>query len=209
MATGLDGRGGTGSVRGVGGVGGTTVARTPGTYGRKPGGQDGAGQRASLVMLLALGLLLGALSSLVMLPAAQHLRSLRTGERVQATLHTDGSCMIGHCRVAFEADGRAVVADLPVGSGGGKEPAGAPVALRYQPDDPRTVAREADTGGGGALVLTVISGGAALLVLTLSAVAAFFMARQRRTGKAPSPEKAASPELVVDPGTAVGPGTAV
>ncbi|MEQ4609981.1 hypothetical protein ACIQIG_20085 [Streptomyces bacillaris] len=73
---------------------------------------------------------------------------------------------------------------LPVGSGGGKESVGASVAVRYQPDDPRTVAREADTGGGGALVLAVISGGAALLVLGLSAVAAFFMARQRRTERA-------------------------
>ncbi|MFJ7192064.1 hypothetical protein [Streptomyces bacillaris] len=127
-----------------------------------------------------------------MLPAAQHLRSLQTGERVQATLHTGGSCMIGHCRVAFEADGRAVVADLPVGSGG-KESVGAPVAVRYQPDDPRTIAREADTGGGGALVLAVISGGAALLVLALSAVAAFFMARQRRTEKAAAGLGAAGP----------------
>ncbi|WP_460037782.1 hypothetical protein [Streptomyces cavourensis] len=193
MATGLDGRGGRGSMGGTGGEGGTATARTPGPYGQKPGARDGMGQHASLVMLLALGLLLGALSGLVVLPAAQHLRSLQTGERVQATLHTGGSCMIGHCRVAFEADGRAVVADLPVGSGGGKESAGAPVAVRYQPDDPRTVAREADTGGGGALVLAVISGGAALLVLALSAVAAFFMARQRRTEKAAAGLGAAGP----------------
>ncbi|MFF5828945.1 hypothetical protein ACF1D2_27425 [Streptomyces bacillaris] len=63
MATGLDGRGGRGgrgSKGGTGGEGGTATARTPGPYGQKPGGQDGVGQNASLVMLLALGLLLGA-----------------------------------------------------------------------------------------------------------------------------------------------------
>ncbi|MGW5184431.1 hypothetical protein ACWEQB_19510 [Streptomyces cyaneofuscatus] len=132
-------------------------------------------------MSLALGLLLGALSLLVMLPAAQHLRSLQGGERAQATLHTAGSCMAGHCQVKFEAGGRTVIADLPVGSGGGKQSVGASLAVRYQADDPRVVAREEDVGGGGAAVLTALSGGAALLFLTVAAVAAIFLARRPRS----------------------------
>ncbi|MFD3751529.1 hypothetical protein ACFWVT_15050 [Streptomyces cyaneofuscatus] len=128
-----------------------------------------------------LGLLLGALSLLVMLPAAQHLRSLQDGERAQATLHTAGSCMAGHCQVKFEADGRTVIADLPVGSGGGKQSAGAALAVRYQADDPQVAAREEDVGGGGAAVLAALSGGAALLFLTAAAVAAIFLARQPRS----------------------------
>ncbi|MFF2538555.1 hypothetical protein [Streptomyces cyaneofuscatus] len=132
-------------------------------------------------MSLALGLLLGALSLLVMLPAAQHLRSLQDGERAQATLHTAGSCMAGHCQVKFEAGGRTVIADLPVGSGGGKQSVGASLAVRYQADDPRVVAREEDVGGGGAAVLTALSGGAALLFLAVAAVAAIFLARRPRS----------------------------
>lgn len=148
--------------------------------------QNGSsGPRASLLGSLVLALLLGALSALVMLPAAQHLRSLQDGERARATLHTSGSCMAGHCRVRFEADGRTVVANLPVGSGGGKRSVGSPLTVRYQADDPQVVAREDDVGGGGAAVLAVMSGGAALLFLMLSVVAAVFVVRQRRAGSSP------------------------
>ncbi|MFG2321312.1 hypothetical protein [Streptomyces sp. NPDC048568] len=138
------------------------------------------GPRASFLVSLVLALLLGALSALVMLPAAQHLRSLQDGERARATLHTDGACMAGKCRVEFEAGGRTVVADLPVGSGGGKTSAGSSLTVRYQADDPHVVAREADVGGGGAAVLAAVSGGFALLFLVASVVAAVFVARQRR-----------------------------
>ncbi|WP_217171428.1 DUF3592 domain-containing protein [Streptomyces sp. AC512_CC834] len=141
--------------------------------------------RTSVLASLVLALLLGALSVLVMLPAAQHLRSLQDGERARATLHTKGSCMVGHCRVEFEADGRTVVADLPVGSGGGKSSVGSPMIVRYQADDPQVVAREADVGGGGAAVLAVMSGAGALFFLMLSVVAAVFMVRQRRAGLSP------------------------
>lgn len=169
------------------GPNGTTNAGTADAHKQTPGGET-LGPRASLVMSLVLGLLLGALSGLVMVPAAQHLRSLQGGERAQATLHTAGSCMAGQCRVEFEADGRTVIADLPVGSGGGKQSAGARLVVRYQADDPRTVAREADVGGGGAVVLAALSGGAALFFLVISAVAAVFLVRQRRTAGRGSPE---------------------
>lgn len=145
--------------------------------------QNGSlGPRASLVGSLVLALLLGALSVLVMLPAAQHLRSLQDGERARATLHTGGSCMLGHCQVEFTVDGRTVLADLPVGSGGGKSSVGSPLTVRYQADDPGVVAREEDVGGGGAAVLAVMSGGGALLFLTISVVAAVYVVRQRRAG---------------------------
>lgn len=160
------------------GVDGTTNAGAPGADRRKPSATT-LGPRASLVMSLVLGLLLGALSLLVMFPAAQHLRSLQDGERAQATLHKAGSCMAGHCQVKFEAGGRTVIADLPVGSGGGKQSVGASLAVRYQADDPQVAAREEDVGGGGAAVLAALSGGAALLFLTVAAVAAVFLARQR------------------------------
>ncbi|MFI1225689.1 MULTISPECIES: hypothetical protein [unclassified Streptomyces] len=153
--------------------------------GASGGGAQHLGPRASLVMSLALGLLLGALSVLVMFPAAQHLRSLQGGERAQATLHTSGACMTGQCEVEFEAGGRTVVVDLPVGSGGGKSSVGATMTVRYQADDPRVVAREDDVGGGGALVLAWMAAAGALFFLTLSVVAAIFLARQRRTSSTP------------------------
>lgn len=143
----------------------------------------GPGLHVSLLMSLVFALLLGALSALVMLPAAQHLRSLQDGERARATLHTGGACMAGHCRVEFEAGGRTVVADLPVGSGGGKTSAGTPLTVRYLAGDPRVVAREQDVGGGGAAVLAVMSGAGALFFLVLSAVAGVYLVRQRRAGR--------------------------
>jgi hypothetical protein len=146
---------------------------------------SGSGPRASLLMSLVLSLLLGALSVLVMSPAARHLRSLQDGERARATLYTSGACLIGGCQVEFEADGRTVVADLPVGSGGGKSPVGTRLTIRYQTDDPQAVAREEDVGGGGAAVLAVMSGGAALLFLLISVVAAVCAARQRRADPPP------------------------
>lgn len=145
----------------------------------------GLGPRTALLMFLVLALLLGALSALVMFPAAQHLRSLQDGERAHATLQASGACMAGHCQVKFEADGRTVVADLPVGSGGGKSTVGTRLTVRYQADDPQIVAREEDVGGGGAAVLAVMSGGGALLFLMMSVAAAIFVARQRRAEAMP------------------------
>lgn len=162
---------GSGSA-GAGGWGGRAGVHETGQH---------LGPRASLLMSLAFALLLGALSALVMLPAAQHLRSLQDGERARATLHTAGACMTGQCKVTFEADGQTVVADLPVGSGGGKSSVGAAVDVRYQADDPRVVAREQDTGGGGAALLAWLTAGAAVFFLALSGAAAIFLARQRRT----------------------------
>ncbi|MCC3653378.1 hypothetical protein LIX60_18295 [Streptomyces sp. S07_1.15] len=60
---------------------------------------------AALIML-GIALLSGALSVLVTLPAAQHLRSFQDGEQTSATLHTEGSCMIGQCKVEFRAGDR-------------------------------------------------------------------------------------------------------
>lgn len=160
-----------------GGAPGSLCASQVGAAG---GGASGLGPRAALLMSLALALLLGALSGLVMFPAAQHLRSLQGGERARATLNTSGACMAGQCEVKFEAGGQTVVADLPVGSGGGKRSVGTAMTVRYQADDPRVVAREDDVGGGGAALLAWMSGGIALLFLTLSVVAAFFLARQRQ-----------------------------
>lgn len=161
-------------------VDGTTNAGASGAD-RYPPAANTLGPRASLVMSLALGLLLGALSLLVMLPAAQHLRSLQDGERAQATLHTAGSCMAGHCQVKYEADGRTVIADLPVGSGGGKQSVGASLVVRYEADDPQVAAREEDVGGGGAAVLAALAGAAALFFLAVAAVAGIFLARRPRS----------------------------
>ncbi|MET9835786.1 DUF3592 domain-containing protein [Streptomyces sp. NPDC006385] len=141
----------------------------------------GLGPCTSLLMALVLALSLGALSTLVMFPAAQHLRSLQDGERARATLHTSGACMAGQCQVRFVAEGRTVVADLPVGSGGGKNSAGTRLTVRYKADDPQVVAREEDVGGGGAALLAAISGGGALIFLAISVVAAVFLARRRRS----------------------------
>lgn len=120
-----------------------------------------------------------------MFPAAQHLRSLGDGEPAYATLHKGGACMAGQCQVEFEIRGQTVVADLPVGSGGGKSSVGARLTIRYAADDPQVVAREEDVGGGGAAVLAVMSGAGALLFLMMSVVAAILLARQRRADSIP------------------------
>ncbi|MFD0428981.1 hypothetical protein ACFQ60_17695 [Streptomyces zhihengii] len=59
----------------------------------------------ALVVSLVIAVSMGLLSGLVMVPAAEQLRSLRGGERAQGVLHKGGSCMVGHCQVAFEAGG--------------------------------------------------------------------------------------------------------
>ncbi|MEU5402864.1 hypothetical protein ABZ348_26610 [Streptomyces sp. NPDC005963] len=138
--------------------------------------------RTAMLMSLVLALLLGALSALVMFPAAHHLRSFQDGERVSATLHRDGSCMVGRCQVTFEVDGQTVVAALPVGSGGGKRSVGDRMIVRYQADDPHAAVREDDVGGGGATVLAVMSGGAALFFLAISVVGMVYVRRQRHQG---------------------------
>ncbi|MFG2563784.1 DUF3592 domain-containing protein [Streptomyces sp. NPDC048496] len=145
----------------------------------------GLGPLASALVLLGLALPLAALSVLVMLPAAQHLRSFQNGERAPATLHTSGSCMLGQCQVKFEAAGRTVVADLPVGSTGGKSSVGTHMIVRYHADDPQVAVSENDVGGGGAAALAVMSGGGALLFLVLSVVAPVFVVRRRRAGPIP------------------------
>lgn len=129
-------------------------------------------------------------------PAAQHLRSFQDGEQSPATLHTAGSCMLGQCQVELKADGRTVVANLPVGSGGGKNSAGTRMTVRYHEDDPQVAVREDDVGGGGAAVLAVLSGGAVLFFLLLSVVALVYALRQRRgPGRTPhdaGPERRSS-----------------
>lgn len=120
---------------------------------------------------LVIALLLAALSVLVMLPAAQHLRSLRDGEQARATLRSGGSCVLGRCRVEFEAGGRTVVTNLPTGSSGGKNPAGTQLTVRYRAEDPRIVANEGDLWGGPLAMLAALSGAAALFFLLLPVLA--------------------------------------
>ncbi|WP_432088640.1 hypothetical protein [Streptomyces sp. bgisy095] len=136
--------------------------------------------RASLWLSLVLVLLLGALSGLVLHPAAQHLRSLADGRPVRATMRTNGPCMTGGCLVAFEAGGRDVLAELPVGSGDKSLRTGASVDVRYRADDPRVAALARDVDGGGAMVLTVVSGVSALFFALLGVWSAFLLRRQRR-----------------------------
>ncbi|SHL37382.1 hypothetical protein [Streptomyces yunnanensis] len=95
-----------------------------------------------------------------------------------ATLHEAGSCILGDCRVKFEANGRTVVASLPVGSSGGKRSVGDRMTVRYQADDPRVVARQDDVDGSG-VVLLVTAGAGALAFLLLSVMAAVQAVRQR------------------------------
>lgn len=138
-----------------------------------------------VLVLLGLALPLAALSILVMLPAAQHLRSFQDGEHAPATLHKAGSCMLGRCQVEFEADGRTVVADLPVGSSGGKSSVGTRMTVRYHTGDPQVAVREEDVGGGGAALLAGMSGGAALIFLLTSVVSLVYALRHRRADPVP------------------------
>ncbi|MFJ1569958.1 hypothetical protein ACIOG8_38130 [Streptomyces erythrochromogenes] len=140
----------------------------------------GAGHRTEVFVWLGLALLLGALSALVLIPQAQHLRSLRDGVRADATMHTRGTCALGRCKVAFEAQGRTVVAALPPGSGGSKYPVGAHLTVRYRADDPQVVADAADVEGGGATVLAASTGAGAVLFLLLPVMKTVARARRRR-----------------------------
>ncbi|MGW6866570.1 hypothetical protein [Streptomyces sp. NPDC054901] len=142
--------------------------------------ESGLKQRTRIAIAVSLALILGAWSSLVLIPQAQHLRSFRDDVRASATMYSGGSCMLGRCKVEFEADGRTVVANLPPGSGGGKSPAGTPLTVRYRADDPRTVADENDVDGGASVIAAGMSGAAALLFLALSALRAVTLARRRR-----------------------------
>ncbi|MDF6042260.1 hypothetical protein LRD69_08795 [Streptomyces sp. JH14] len=165
-----------GAVRDLDGI---DDAGVPGVRQQKAAA-GGLGPWASTLVPLGLALSLAALSLLVMVPAARHLRSFQDGERASATLHTSGSCMLGQCKVEIEAAGRTVVADLPAGSGGGKNSVGTRMTVRYHADKPQVAVREDDVGGGGAALLAVMSGGAALLFLVLSVVAQVVVVRQRR-----------------------------
>ncbi|GGX29171.1 hypothetical protein [Streptomyces noursei] len=72
-----------------------------------------------------------------------------------------------------------MVANLPVGSSGGKRSVGDHMTVRYQADDPRVVAREGDVGGGGAVLLAMTVGVGALTFLPLPVMAAIQAVRRR------------------------------
>ncbi|MFH8581295.1 DUF3592 domain-containing protein [Streptomyces zaomyceticus] len=134
-----------------------------------------------MVFALVITLLLAALSGLVMRPAAQHLRSLQDGLQAEATLVAAGSgCFLGGCEVRFEAEGRTVVADLPVGSGHGDDEAGDRLTVRYREDDPQVVAAQDDVGGGGAAVGAVVFGAGAVFFLLILVWSTFHLRRLRR-----------------------------
>ncbi|MET7755146.1 DUF3592 domain-containing protein [Streptomyces sp. NPDC005389] len=144
-------------------------------------GKAALGPRAAVVFTLALTLLLAALSGLVMYPAAQHLRSLQDGRQADATLVAAGSgCFLGGCKVRFEAEGRTVVANLPVGSSDGENVAGGRLTVRYREDDPRVVASQDDVGGGGPAVATVVFGAGAVLFLLVLVWSTVHLRGQRR-----------------------------
>ncbi|MFD7960551.1 DUF3592 domain-containing protein [Streptomyces zaomyceticus] len=144
-------------------------------------GKGFPGPRASVVFGLVITLLLAALSGLVMLPAAQHLRSLQDGRQAEATLVAAGSgCFLGGCEVKFEAEGRTVVANLPVGSGHGDDEAGDRLTVRFREDDPQVVAAQDDVGGGGAAVGAVLFGAGAVFFALLLVWSTVHLRRQRR-----------------------------
>ncbi|MFD8642027.1 DUF3592 domain-containing protein [Streptomyces zaomyceticus] len=144
-------------------------------------GKGVLGPRAAMVFALVITLLLAALSGLVMRPAAQHLRSLQDGRQAEATMVAAGSgCFLGGCEVRFEAEGRTVVAELPVGSGHGDDEAGDRLTVRYREDDPQVVAAQDDVGGGGAAVGAVVFGAGAALFLLVLVWSTFHLGRLRR-----------------------------
>ncbi|MGW6415425.1 hypothetical protein [Streptomyces sp. NPDC055055] len=123
-----------------------------------------------LTIGLVLALLLAALSGLVRLPAAQHLRSLQDGRQASATLVAAGSgCFLGGCKVRFETKRRTVVANLPVGSGHGRSPAGTALTVQYREGDPQVVAAERDVRGSGADVAAVMFGSFSVLLRLMTA----------------------------------------
>ncbi|MEV7559189.1 hypothetical protein [Streptomyces sp. NPDC089795] len=142
--------------------------------------RTGAGHRTEVFVWLGLALLLGALSALVLTPQAQHLRSFRDGVRADATMHTRGTCALGRCKVAFEAQGRTVVAALPPGSSGSQYPVGAHLTVRYRADDPQVVAGAADVEGGEATLLAASTGAGAVVFLLLPVMRTVARARRRR-----------------------------
>jgi hypothetical protein len=116
-----------------------------------------------------------------MLPASQKIYGLRDGERATGTLRISSyGCLIGDCRVAFEAAGTPVVAELPVGSSRNGHRDGDPLVIRYRAADPQVVAAEADTDYGDAVFMVALPGLPGL-VLLLGAVPAGIAAWRRRS----------------------------
>nr|WP_245234664.1 DUF3592 domain-containing protein [Streptomyces flavochromogenes] len=152
-------------------------------------GKGVLGPRTAVVFALVLTLLLAALSGLVMRPAAQHLRSLQDGRQADATLVAAGSgCFLGGCKVRFEAEGRTVVANLPVGSSHGKNVVGERLTVRYREDDPQVVASQDDVGGGGPAVGTAVFGAGAVLFLVMLVWSTVHLRRRRaEDGHTPVP----------------------
>ncbi|MBP2585480.1 hypothetical protein J3A78_005958 [Streptomyces sp. PvR006] len=144
-------------------------------------GEGVLGPRVAIGFALVLTLVLGALSGLVMYPAAQHLRSLQDGPQAEATLVAAGSgCFLGGCKVRFDAEGRTVVANLPVGSSHGENTAGERLTVRYREGDPQVVASQDDVGGGGPAVATVLFGSGAVLFPVIAVWGSVHARRQRR-----------------------------
>ncbi|RII13359.1 hypothetical protein DSC45_23705 [Streptomyces sp. YIM 130001] len=139
--------------------------------------------RVSLWVTLFLAVVLGALSVLVLYPAAEQFRSLRGGTRANATLIEAGACMAGHCRIEFQAGGRTVEAGLPIGSAGGKDSVGTEWAVRYRASDPQEVVRVDDLDGGGMLPLAWLSSATTVLCAAGAVYSAVRVARQRRTSR--------------------------
>ncbi|MEV7373910.1 DUF3592 domain-containing protein [Streptomyces sp. NPDC090301] len=151
-------------------------------------GEGVLGPRVAIGFALVLTLVLGALSGLVMYPAAQHLSSLQDGPQAEATLVAAGSgCFLGGCKVRFDAEGRTVVANLPVGSSHGENVAGERLTVRYREGDPQVVASQDDVGGGGPAVFTVVAGAGAVLFFLAFAWSAVVLVRQRRAADVPAP----------------------
>lgn len=142
--------------------------------------RTGVRHRTEVLVWLGLALLLGALSALVLIPQAQHQRSLSDGVRADATVHTRGTCALGQCKVAFEVRDRTVVAALPPGSSGSKYPVGAHLTVVYRAEDPQTVAAAADVEGGGTTLLAASTGAGAVLFLLLAVIKTVARKRRRR-----------------------------
>ncbi|WP_424216315.1 DUF3592 domain-containing protein (plasmid) [Streptomyces sp. BI20] len=141
---------------------------------------SGAGVGADVLVRLVVGLLASAAAVALFLHGG-HLNSLRDGTLAPAVMRSGGTCVLGHCRVAFhDTDGREVVADLAAGSGGSKLRAGDEVNVRYRPGNPQEVALASDADfGSGMMTLGGLLGAAGIAALAASAVSALRGPRTR------------------------------
>lgn len=132
---------------------------------------------------LVVGCLALALGGWFFVGTVRDSADLADGVRATGVLQEEPTGCGGGCAVAFEAEGRTVVGELPASQLVKRYHAGSSVPLLYRADDPRRIALQ-DGVGPGALVLATLM---PLLGLVLVVTSAGSWVGRRRRSTRPGP----------------------